>query len=178
MESVMIAPWPALPEDWRDPQTEQRMGRMQELVRAVREVRNRYMIDPKTALAVFVRTSDAVSADFDQLQPFIRLLAGVGQFQAGPGVVKPPQSASCVTSDFEAYVSLAGLIDVTAEIKRLDKQIAEKKKHLAGIQAKLKNASFVDKAPKEVVQQQRDMEADFQVQIKVMEENLRELRGE
>src|SRR6266702_313386 len=41
-ESVVIAPWPAFPAAWQDPAMEQRMARMQDLVRAVREVRNRY----------------------------------------------------------------------------------------------------------------------------------------
>ncbi len=151
---------------------------MQDLVRAVREVRNRYMVDQKTPLEVFVRTSAEVAADFAQLQSFIGLLAGVGKLEAAPAVIKPPQSASCVNADFEAYVSLAGLIDVEAEVKRLEKQLAEKTKHLQGISAKLKNANFVDKAPKEVVQQQRDQVTEFQGQIKVMEEDLRELKGE
>jgi valyl-tRNA synthetase len=176
-ESVMIAPWPSLPDSWRDAPMEARMGRMQDLVRAVREVRNRYMIDAKTPLDVHVRTSRAVAADFEQLRPFIILLASVGQLHCGPDVAKPPQSASSVHGEFEAYVSLAGLIDVVAEIKRLEKQIAEKRKHLHGIEAKLKNASFVDKAPKEVVQQQRDLVTELQGQIAIMEENLRELRG-
>ena len=51
-ESVMIAPWPSLPANWRDAAMEQRMGRMQDLVRAIREVRNRYTIDPKAELDV------------------------------------------------------------------------------------------------------------------------------
>jgi valyl-tRNA synthetase len=105
-------------------------------------------------------------------------LAGVGQLRAGPDVAKPPQSASSMHGEFEAYTSLAGLIDVAAEIKRLDKQLAEKRKHLQGIEAKLKNASFVDKAPKEVVQQQHELGTELQGQIGVMEENLRELQGE
>jgi valyl-tRNA synthetase len=74
-------------------------------------------------------------------------------------------------------VSLAGLIDVASEIKRLEKQLAEKRKHLQGTQAKLGNASFVSKAPLEVVEQQKAMVADLEGQIKVMEENLRELKG-
>src|SRR5438105_1102165 len=45
-ESVMIAPWPAFPGSWRDPAMEARLARMQALVRAVREVRNRYQVDP------------------------------------------------------------------------------------------------------------------------------------
>jgi valyl-tRNA synthetase len=176
-ESVVIAPWPALPENWRDPAMEQRIGRMQDLVRAVREVRNRYMIDAKTPLTVLVRAKDATAGDFARLRTFIELLAGVGDFKAGPTVAKPPQSASFVHADFEAYVSLAGLIDLAAETKRLEKQLAEKRKHLQGAEGKLNNASFTSKAPGEVVQQQRDLVADYQAQIKVMEQNLRELKG-
>ena len=44
-------------------------------------------------------------------------------------------------------------------------------------QAKLGNSSFVDKAPAEVVQQQRELVADLENQIRVMEENLRELQA-
>jgi valyl-tRNA synthetase len=176
-ESVMIAPWPSLPETWRDASMEQRIGRMQELVRAVREVRNRYMIDPKTSLHVAVRCGEAVAADFEQLRQFVALLAGVGKLTAGPQTARPPQSASFVHKEFEAYTSLAGLIDVGAEVKRLEKQLADKRKHLQGTEAKLQNPNFSGKAPPEVVQQQRDAVTELQQQIKVMEENLRDLRG-
>jgi valyl-tRNA synthetase len=155
---------------------ETRIGRMQDLVGSVREVRNRYMIDAKTPLDVFVRTSGAVAADFEQLRPFIVLLAGVGQLQTGADVAKPPLSASSVHDAFEAYVPLAGLIDVAVEIQRREKQLAEKQKLLQSIEAKLNKASFVDKAPKDVVQQQRDLVTELKRQIAVMEDILRDLR--
>ena len=101
----------------------------------------------------------------------------IGKLQTGPDVTKLPQSASFIHAEFEAYVSLAGLIDVAAEVKRLEKQLAEKRKHLQGTEAKLNNASFVDKAPKEVVQQQHDLVTELQGQIKVMEANLGELQA-
>jgi valyl-tRNA synthetase len=174
-ESVAIAPWPDYPASWQDAGIEQRFARMQELVRAVREVRNRYGVDPKTALDVFVRCPLATAADFDGLRQFIVMLAGAGRLETGPDVTKPPQAASHVTPDFEVYVSLKGLIDVAAEIKRLDKQLAEKRKFLQAIQAKLANDSFTARAPQEVVQQQRDQAIDLQKQIDTMEANLREL---
>jgi valyl-tRNA synthetase len=173
-ESVVIAPWPQFPESWRDPSVEQRIGRMQELVRAVREVRNRY--DAKGALKVFVRCAAPVAQDFRALTPFITALAGVEGFACGPNVSKPKQAASFVHAEFEAYVSLEGLIDVAAEIKRLEKQLVEKQKHLQRAQAKLNNANFVAKASAEVVQQQRDLAKDLQGQIRAIEQNLRELR--
>src|SRR5436853_6461116 len=52
-ESVVIAPWPQFPAAWQDPAMERRIARMQDLVRAVRDVRNRYMVDARTGLDVF-----------------------------------------------------------------------------------------------------------------------------
>jgi valyl-tRNA synthetase len=175
-ESVVIAPWPEYLAAWRDAGVERRIARMQELVRAVREIRNRYMVDTRTNLDVSIRCSAEVAADFQALTPFITALAGVGQLVCGPDVQKPPQAAGYVHPEFEAYVSLAGLIDVAAEIKRLEKQLAEKHKHLQGTLAKLENANFISKAPAEVVQQQRDAVADLESQIQTMETHLRELR--
>ena len=65
---------------------------------------------------------------------------------------------------------------MAAETKRLEKQMAEKLKHLQAARGKLGNANFVDKAPAEVVQQQRDLVTDLQKQAQAIEENLRELR--
>jgi valyl-tRNA synthetase len=176
-ESVVIAPWPEFPPSWRDPAMEARMSRMQELVRCVREIRNQYLPkDQRTPLDVFVRCREETAGDFLALAPFITALAGVGHLECGPDIVKPKQAATHVSPDFESYVSLAGLIDVAAEAKRQEKQLAEKTKHLQATRAKLANASFVEKAPPDVVQQQRDLVAELEAQIRAIEENLKELR--
>ncbi len=176
-ESVVRAAWPALPASWKDATMETRIARMQELVRAVREVRNRYNVEPRTALDVSVRCAANVADDFRLLAPFVVHLAGVGSFNAAAEVAKPPQSASHVTPDFEVFVSLKGLIDPVVELKRQEKQLAEKTKFVQGLQAKLDNAGFMKNAPEAVVQQLRKQLADTQQQIAAIEENLRELRG-
>jgi valyl-tRNA synthetase len=175
-ESVVIAPWPEYPATWRDASMEARIARMQELVRGVREVRNRYMVDNRTPLDVYVRCTYAVAEDFRTLSPFIIQLAGVGKLECGQDITRPKQSAAQVNPEFEAYVSLTGLIDVAAEVQRLGKQKTEKLRHLQGARAKLGNSNFVDRAPPEVVQQQRDLVADLQNQIQAIEENLRDLQ--
>jgi valyl-tRNA synthetase len=175
-ESVVIAPWPAFPAAWQDPAMEARFGRMQELVRAVREVRSRYNVDPKTAVDVSVRCAAAVAEDFRALAPFVRMLATVGRLECGPDTAKPRQSATHVDPDFEVFVSLAGLIDVEVEKKRLGKKREETLKRLQATRAKLANSNFVEKASPEVVQQERDKEAELQGQIRAIEENLRDLQ--
>jgi valyl-tRNA synthetase len=174
--SAMIAPWPTFPASWRDPAMEARIARMQELVGVVREVRNRYQIDAKTPLDVSVRCSDAVAGDFLALAPFILTLAGVGTLTCGPDAAKPKQAASHVQPEFETFTSLAGLIDVAEETARLEKERDAKLKHLQATRGKLGNANFVDKAPPEVVQQQRDLVKELQEQIQAIEANLNDLR--
>jgi len=176
-ESVVVAQWPSYPDAWVSAEVEARFARMQELVRGVREVRNRYQVDDKTRLDVSVKCSAEVAGDFNALAAFIGPLAGINQLTAGLNVAKPKQAGGIVRPEFEAYVSLAGLIDVAAEIKRLEKQIADKRKSLDGTRAKLANEKFVSSAPAEVVQQQRDLAADIEKQIAAMEENLRDLRA-
>jgi valyl-tRNA synthetase len=132
----------------------------------------------KTNLDVFVRCSETIADDFRALAPFLATLAGVGRLECGPQTAKPCQAATHVTPEFEVYVSLEGLIDVAAEKARLQKQLAEKLKHLQAARGKLSNANFVERAPADVVQQQRDLVADLQAQIQVIEDNLRELQQE
>ncbi len=176
-ESVAIANWPTFPPSWQNTDVETRIGRMQELIRAVREVRNRYNIDPKKTLEIHVTCSDAVANDFRSLSPFISQLAGVGTMQAGPSVTKPAQSTGHVDPAFTVYVSLAGLIDPAAESKRIDKQLAEKRKAMQGAKAKLDNANFVKNAPPEVVDQMRGQLAEYERQIANLEEDLKALTG-
>jgi valyl-tRNA synthetase len=149
---------------------------LQELVRGVREVRNRYQVDDKTRLDVSVKAGDAIAVDFTALAAFIGPLAGIANFTAGPTTAKPKQAGTVVRPEFEAYVSLVGLIDPAAEVKRLEKQLAEKRKSLEATRAKLANPNFADKAPAEVVQQQRDLAADLEGQIRAVEENLKDLQ--
>lgn len=175
-ESVCVAPWPAYPAAWVDAGVEARFARMQELVRGVREVRNRYQVDDKQKLDVTVKAAEAVAADFTALGAFIGPLAGIASFTASPAAVKPKQAGGVVAADFEAYVHLAGLIDPAAEAKRLEKQVADKRKALAGVQAKLGNEKFVGSAPAEVVQQQRDLATDLENQIRTLEANLADMQ--
>ena len=143
----------------------------------VREVRNRYQIDAKTPLDVNVRCSEAVAADFRTLTPFITSLAGVGRLECGPATAKPQAGGHARASGVRVVRVAEGLIDVAEETKRLQKELAGKLKHLQAARAKLGNSNFVDKAPAEVVQQQRDLVEDMQKQVRAIEENLRELQA-
>ncbi len=174
-ESVCIAAWPNYPPTLIDASTETSIAMMQDLVRGIRELRNRYQID-KATLDVVVRCADPVANDLNAMSAFVKSLGQLNSLTYGPTIEKPKQAGSFVTNQFEAYVSLVGLIDAAAEIKRLEKQIAEKQKSLSGTLAKLSNESFVKNAPPEVLTIQKNQAADAESQIRILEANLAELR--
>ena len=149
---------------------------MQELIRGVREVRNRYSID-KEPLAVTVKCSPDVASQVPAAEASSSIrLVDRSNWNAVRTSRKPKQAASLVNPEFETYVALEGLIDPAAEAVRLEKQIAEKKKTLDATNSKFGNESFTSRAPAEVVQQQRALVADLAKQIRALEANLAELR--
>ncbi|MCY2937357.1 MAG: valine--tRNA ligase [Planctomycetota bacterium] len=175
VESVVIAKWPVIESHWRDTGVEAVVDRMQRLVRLARETRNRYQIDARTPLHMRARMTRELADGLAPLAPLMRDLAGLGDLELGPDVQRPGLASSLGEADFEAFVLLEGIIDPAAERERLLKQRLDKEKNLAGIRAKLGNASFVERAPAEVVVQQRATQAELEEQISSINQNLASL---
>jgi len=68
-------------------------------------------------------------------------------------------------------------IDVAAERERLGKEIARLEGEIAKAEGKLGNASFVDRAPAAVVQQERDRLAGFKATVGKLKPQLAKLGG-
>ena len=69
-----------------------------------------------------------------------------------------------VTPLGELYLIMA-TGDKGAERERLDKEIARVEGELRTVEAKLSNASFVERAPAAVVEEHRKRQADFSEQL-------------
>ena len=174
-ETIGLAAWPAYPSTWRDATVEGPMARMQELVRFVRDVRNRTMLDPRQTVELRVRSATGPASEIRNLESFLALLAGTSPVVTGPEVVRAKFSASKVFSDMEASIPLEGLIDPAAEKVRLEKQLAERKKALESTRTRLGNPAFVDKAPAEVVAQLRQQLGELEEQVVAIQAGLTDL---
>ena len=70
-------------------------------------------------------------------------------------------------------VPLEGLIDVGAERARLSKEMEKVRREIESLERELSNSSFVDRAPKEVVEENRRRLADYQDQAAKLSEGLK-----
>jgi valyl-tRNA synthetase len=73
-------------------------------------------------------------------------------------------------------VPLAGLVDVAAEIERLDKQIVKTGKDLDGCLRKLGNAQFLDNAPADIVAKERARAEELGQRFSQLEQQLERIR--
>ncbi len=157
-DSILAAPFPA--RGPVDETAERAFGPVIGVVDAIRNIRGEMNIPFKVVLEDVELGSldgDAAATVREELGRIQRLanLKDPVVRPAGAPPAKKDGSAVAVGAGFEVRVGLAGAIDVQAEVARIDKEIAKVDQDLGGIERKLANPSFVQKAPPEVVEKDR-----------------------
>ena len=98
----------------------------------------------------------------DDLCARLALLAGAQSATADATYEAPKGTPTALTPFGELFLPLEGLVDVEAERARIGKEIEKITKEIQKSNAKLGNASFVDRAPAAVVEQERARLADWE----------------
>jgi valyl-tRNA synthetase len=176
--SVMIAPWPVIPPDWRDPALEARFSRLQDTIVAVRNVRAVYGIPPATPLTLHVRCTPQIAGDLQDVSGQFENLARTMLEAAGAEIERPKGSASFALTDADGFIPLEGVIDRDAELKRQRKEKEKLSGIIAGSEKKLADEKFVSRAPAEVVAQARENLASLHKQLQSVEEIIRQLSAD
>ena len=164
-EACMVAPWPQ-PTDDRSAPDAHRFTLVQDIVTAVRNLRSQHYIARSRPVSVTVSLPDAQAEEASHLTEcasyFLRL-ARVDRLEVGVGLAKPAECATAVVGSIAIHV--LGLVDAAQERARLTRELKQKEKFLASVQAKLQNAQFVARAPESVVARERRKEQDAQAEL-------------
>ncbi|HEX7375585.1 MAG TPA: valine--tRNA ligase [Pirellulales bacterium] len=176
-ESVMIAAWPPADARRRDAEIEARFASFQEVLRGLREIRARQNIAQKTPIRFAARSSVAAAAALAPMSPYFELLAGAQAVAWGPEAAPPETHAHVSLKGVELYVDLEGLIDVKAERARLEKERERLGQAISAKEKKLANASFVERAPAEVVAKERASLAELAGLLTTVEAALAKMAG-
>jgi valyl-tRNA synthetase len=160
-ESLMLARYPVPQEEQIDQTALNDVAWLQDVIVGVRAIRGEMNVSPSKQLDVyFANGSEADKARLEENKAFLSKLASLENITWLSDGEDAPLSATSLVGELEIHVPLAGLIDKEAELSRLSKELAKIDKQIQGIKGKLSNAKFVDNAPAEVVQKERDRLAD------------------
>ncbi|MFR8012700.1 MAG: valine--tRNA ligase [Clostridia bacterium] len=169
-ESIMISAWPEYDPALDFSADEAEMGRVMEAIRAIRNRRAQMNVPPSKKAKVIVET--AYQDTFANGAKYIERLASASEVEVAAQVDAPEGAVSIVTADAKIFIPLDQLVDLKAELARLNKERDAALKQAAGIEAKLANENFVTRAPEHVVQTQRDNLARLRDQIAKLEESI------
>jgi valyl-tRNA synthetase len=172
---LALTEWPKL-EHLDDPAAEAEIGWVIDLITAVRSVATEMKLPAGTQIPlVLVGGSPESKARADRWAEFIKRLARLSEI--GFAEAAPSGSVQLIVRGEVAALSLKGLIDVSAEHARLEKEMAKVANDIARIDAKLGNADFMKRAPEEVVDGEREKRDEAEARrIKILEA-LERLKG-
>jgi valyl-tRNA synthetase len=154
-DTVMTAPWPgqrlgaAAAADPRDPAAEAEIASVMRLVTEVRRFRSDQGLRPgqQVPAALTGLAGSALAGHEGSIRALLRLSAPGAEFRP---------TASVVAENVTVELDTAGVIDVAAERRRMEKDLAAARAEAEQAQRKLANESFLARAPAEVVAKTRD----------------------
>ncbi|MBW3577595.1 MAG: valine--tRNA ligase [Actinobacteria bacterium] len=157
-QSLMIASWPA-PRMTRDLAAEERFTVLQDVVSELRRFRSDHHIPPGRRFPATVATDQPQLLTL--LAPLISSLAGLSQVEVSDEPGDTAGTTRVVFPAGEAYIPMAGVIDVEGELARLRRELDNARGEVARAQRKLDNEQFVQRAPGEVVERERTKLEDW-----------------
>ena len=145
---------------------------VKQIVSGVRTVRSSKNIAPKEQVELQVIDQN----DFADFYPVIIKMANLSFINIV--VEKDPTASAFMVGTYEFAVPLGNMIDVEAEIAKMEAQLQHLEGFLAGVKKKLSNERFVQNAPEAVVALERKKQSDSEEKIASLKESIAALRNQ
>jgi len=175
-ESIMLASYPEPDLSLVNEKLESDFDLLKSCIVALRTIRSENNVPPdKIGTAVIIPADKEAETWLSSQTPAINLFAKLSETTVGMDAQKPGFAGSSVVRGHQIFLSLEGLIDKQVEIDRLTKEIARLKSMADGTKARLESESFVARAPKEVVEKEREKYQGILVNLEKTEKALASL---
>lgn len=170
--SLAVRPYPESDESLLDPEAEEAMAQVQAVVSAIRGLRADFGVAPQQKVKVsLLPATETQGSLFDAQAEVISLLAGVSELDVLNSSESAPRGTlGRVAAGARVLLHVEGMIDVPAELARLDKRRTEIEAKIAGSERKLANPQFLHRAKPEVVSAERDRLREARATLTKLEE--------
>ncbi|OUN04668.1 valine--tRNA ligase [Flavonifractor sp. An92] len=169
---LMLQQWPEFHIDLAFPEEEKAMELIMDAIRAVRTRRAEMNVPPskKAHLTVATLEREVFTAGI----PFLKRLASASEVEIIPITEAKQEAGQVVIATHAAQISipLGELVDLEKEKARVQKELEKNRKMLAGLEGKLQNPGFVNKAPANVVEAERERAEKMRALIEKLEAQL------
>ncbi len=170
---IMLERFPEENSAWQDLQAEEDMELLMAVISGLRTIRTEAELHPTAKITAVIIAPDAGKRSL--LEAFSTSISSMIRAEhldiVAEGEV-PDDAGHALVQDVELVVPLSGLIDVEAELAKLERERQKLEKELARVRGKLGNEKFLNNAPEQVVQKEGDKEAELQARLAKNEESV------
>lgn len=168
-------------EEWKKDNYFRYFDLIKNIISAIRAIRTENKIDLKLKFSVIIRIPSQENKLFKTIiekesEIIKKLRTGIGNLivEISDSLLKNAYHKSI--GAINIYIPMEGLIDVEKEKAKAEKELATLEKHIAGLEGRLKNKSFVEKAPAEVVNKQKESLAKAKAKFAEIKKHLKGLQ--
>ncbi len=176
---IAVSKFPEYKEELVFPRDSENIEYLKEVIISIRNVRADFGIEPSRKLNIYIKPEDEEFEEvLKSLEPSIKLLAKADKVIISRDLDKPKNTVVAISTKAESYIDISGSIDIEKEIERQEKLLKDVEKSLGISERKLSNENFIKKAPKEVVDKERERYEELkqkETKIKSIIKNLKEL---
>ena len=172
---LMLARWPEYRDALRFPEEEAAMEAVMDTIKAIRARRAEMNVPPSRKAEILLVT--ATPEPYRQGLHFLQRLAFASQVDfAQEAPADAGGQVTVVTRSATAYLPLAELVDVAAELERIAREREKAENGLRIVEQKLSNEKFVSRAPEAVVNAEKEKAEKFRELIAKLEESAKALQ--
>ena len=159
---IVVAAWPQYDERFNFENEFNYAELFKEIVYKIRNIRGEMNVPPDKKAHVVIKAGKKIEQFIRQQENNLKILAKLEAVEYNATYTPQKTDASAVLPECEIYVPLKDLIDLEKEKARLDKEIARINSELDKVLKKLKDSTFMAKAPQNIIEKEQNKKAELE----------------
>lgn len=177
-DTITLAAWPTYEVTHEAPDAVSEMELLMGVIRAVRNIRAEVNVPMSKKVELLIKpNNDEILKILQKNVDYIQRSCSTSHLEIAIGLAAPDKAMTAVVSGAELFLPLAGLIDISVEVTRLEKELDTLNNEVSRIEKKLSNEGFISKAPAKVIEEEKTKLADYADKRQKVIDRLSELKG-
>ena len=174
---IINSPWPNADNEKINNDIDNNINFIMLVITALRNLKSELNISPVKEIQLVCRGNKLKTDIIYENKKYFDDLVKVKDIQCFEKIKKPEKSSTIVINDVEIFVPLSDLIDINKEINRLKDKIKDFEGRMNAVKKKINNENFINRAPKEIVEHEKNKFINYQNNYVKLKENLDNLES-
>ena len=177
-DTIMLEAFPSKEDFETDQKTYAEVEWLKSAVSGIRNIRGESKIKPSTKIEILLQNGSEQDRNYAKnTEILLKRSANVDEISWLDSNATPPTHALCLIGDLKLMVPLSGLIDLQGESNRIKKELNRHNEEVERLEKKLSNDKFIQNAPNEVVEKEKNKLAELQASREILLQQAKDLEN-